>query len=88
VKVTDFESGKVYEVKSKLVINATGVFADQIHRMDDPSALATIKPSQGVHIVIDKSFLKSNSAIMIPKTDDGRCFVCQTLVRESCGRND
>lgn len=72
VKVTDFESGKVYEVKSKLVINATGVFADQIHRMDDPSALATIKPSQGVHIVIDKSFLKSNSAIMIPKTDDGR----------------
>lgn len=72
VEVTDVESGKVYNVKSKLVINATGVFADQIHKMDDPSALATIRPSQGVHIVLDRSFLKSDSAIMIPKTDDGR----------------
>ena len=72
VEVTDVETGKVYNVKSKLVINATGVFADQIHRMDDPSATATIKPSQGVHIVLDKSFVKGDSAIMIPKTDDGR----------------
>lgn len=72
VEVKDAESGKAYSVKSKLVINATGVFADQIHRMDDPSARATIKPSQGVHVVLDNSFLKSQSAIMIPKTDDGR----------------
>ena len=40
--------------------------------MDDPSSKPTIRPSQGVHIVLDKSFLQSNSAIMIPKTDDGR----------------
>ncbi len=72
VEVKDVESGKTYSVKSKLVINATGVFADQIHRMDNPSAKATIKPSQGVHIVLDNSFLNSKSAIMIPKTDDGR----------------
>lgn len=72
VEVRNVESGKVYNVRSKLVINATGVFADQVHRMDDPNAKATIKPSQGVHIVIDKSFLNSDSAIMIPKTDDGR----------------
>lgn len=72
VEVTDVETGKVYNIKSKLVINATGVFADQIHRMDDPLAPATIKPSQGVHIVLDKSFVKGDSTIMIPKTDDGR----------------
>jgi len=72
VEVKDVESGLTYSVKSKLVINATGVFADQIHRMDNPSARATIKPSQGVHIVLDNSFLNSRSAIMIPKTDDGR----------------
>lgn len=72
VEVRDIESGLTYSVKSELVINATGVFADQIHRMDNPSARATIKPSQGVHIVLDKSFLNSRSAIMIPKTDDGR----------------
>ncbi|MCU0363530.1 MAG: FAD-dependent oxidoreductase, partial [Bacteroidales bacterium] len=43
-----------------------------IARMDKPGSSATIKPSQGVHIVIDRSFLDSDSAIMIPKTSDGR----------------
>jgi glycerol-3-phosphate dehydrogenase len=68
----DLLSGTEYNLKSGLVINATGVFADTIHRMDDPSSQPTLRPSQGVHIVIDKSFLQGNSAIMIPKTDDGR----------------
>lgn len=72
VQATDLESGEEFEIRSKLVINATGVFADEIHRMDDPAARPTIRPSQGVHIVLDNSFLAGNSAIMIPKTDDGR----------------
>jgi len=72
ISCTDTVSGKEYQLKSDLVINAAGIFADEIHRMDDPEARATIRPSQGVHIVLDKSFLGSDSAIMIPKTDDGR----------------
>jgi glycerol-3-phosphate dehydrogenase len=72
VLAKDNESGTEYTIKGKLVINATGVFADEIHRMDDPSSRQTIRPSQGVHVVLDSSFLKSSSAIMIPKTDDGR----------------
>jgi glycerol-3-phosphate dehydrogenase len=72
VSATELETGMKYSIRSKLVVNATGVFADTIHRMDDPSSKPTIRPSQGVHIVLDKSFLQSSSAIMIPKTDDGR----------------
>jgi glycerol-3-phosphate dehydrogenase len=72
VMAKDMESGKEYTINGKLVINATGIFADEIHRMDDPSSRDTIRPSQGVHIVLDSSFLQSISAIMIPKTDDGR----------------
>ena len=72
VQVKDIESGTEYAIHGKLVINATGVFTDEIHRMDDPFSKPTIRPSQGVHIVLDNSFLQSNSAIMIPKTDDGR----------------
>ncbi len=72
VTAVDRMSGKEYSINGKLVINATGVFADEIHHMDDPSSKPTIRPSQGVHIVLDSSFLQSNSAIMIPKTDDGR----------------
>ncbi len=72
VKAIDLDTNTEYSLHSKLVINATGVFADDISRMDNPSAKPTIKPSQGVHLVLDKSFLQSDSAIMIPKTDDGR----------------
>ena len=72
VKVFDEEGGKQYEIKGKQVVNATGVFADDVLRMDSPNAKKTIAPSQGVHLVLDKSFLPDNDAIMIPKTDDGR----------------
>ena len=72
VSARDIDSGKEFNLKTRLVINATGVFADEISRLDDPESKTTIRPSQGVHIVLDKSFLRSNSAIMIPKTDDGR----------------
>ena len=72
VKAKDNSSGEEFSIRGKVVVNATGVFADDIHRMDDPTARPTIKPSQGVHIVLDKSFLQGESAIMIPKTDDGR----------------
>ncbi|MGC1391457.1 MAG: glycerol-3-phosphate dehydrogenase/oxidase [Bacteroidales bacterium] len=72
VRAMDINSGEEYNLKANLVVNATGVFADEIARMDNLESKPTIRPSQGVHIVIDKSFLRSDSAIMIPKTDDGR----------------
>ncbi len=72
VKVTDSLSGEEMEVNGKVVINATGVFADDILKMDKPGMDPTMRPSQGIHIVIDKSFLQGDHAIMIPKTDDGR----------------
>lgn len=72
VGAVDQISGVEYSIKARLVINATGVFADDIIRMDRPGAKPSIRPSQGVHIVLDGSFLDSSSAMMIPKTDDGR----------------
>lgn len=72
VKAVENSSGRELEFKANLVINATGVFADEIAKMDDPGSEPTIRPSQGVHIVLDKSFLGGKSALMIPKTDDGR----------------
>lgn len=72
VRFEDRESGQEYTVKAKVVVNATGVFADDILRMDTPGARSIIKPSQGVHLVFDKHFLGKDNGIMIPKTDDGR----------------
>lgn len=68
----DQESGITHEIDAHAVINATGIFTDTIREMDDPGAAPTLRPSQGTHIVLDRSFLPGESAIMIPKTDDGR----------------
>lgn len=72
VEATDKISGRKYSMQAKVVVNATGVFADEIMQMDQPGAKKTITPSQGIHIILDQSFLQSSSAIMIPKTSDGR----------------
>lgn len=72
VKAKDEVDGSTFEIKGKQVVNATGVFADDVLRMDKPGADKTIAPSQGVHLMLDKSFLPGDDAITIPKTDDGR----------------
>jgi glycerol-3-phosphate dehydrogenase len=61
-----------FEIRGKVVINATGIFTDFIRRMDDKNSDQMLSVSQGTHIVVDKSFLPGTTALMIPKTDDGR----------------
>ncbi len=68
----DFETGKEYTIRAKAVLNATGVFVNGILQKDDPDMKDVVMASQGVHIVLDREFLKSDHAIMIPKTPDGR----------------
>lgn len=72
VKVSEVLSGSEYHLKCKVVINATGVFADEILQMDEIDAKNIVSPSQGIHLVIEKKFFPGNYALMIPKTDDGR----------------
>ncbi|MBN9382765.1 MAG: glycerol-3-phosphate dehydrogenase/oxidase [Chitinophagaceae bacterium] len=72
VQVVDGISGQTYTVKAGTVINATGVFTDNILQMDEPGTAPIIAPSQGVHIVLDKHFLPGEAAILVPHTDDGR----------------
>jgi glycerol-3-phosphate dehydrogenase len=72
VVAVDHESGRSFELPARVVINATGIFADEVRRMDDGGAERMIAPSQGVHLVLDRSFQPSDTAIMVPKTDDGR----------------
>jgi len=68
----DEETGETHPVAAKAVVNATGVFADAVRRLDDPAALPLVAPSQGVHLVLHRRFLPGDSAIMVPHTDDGR----------------
>lgn len=72
--VRDVESGAEFEVRARVVVNATGVFSDEVRRLDHPGAPELLLLSQGAHIVLDKSFFPGGSALIIPRTSDGRVF--------------
>ncbi len=72
VLARDNETGEAFQIAARGVINATGVFVDQLRRMDEPGAASLIAPSQGTHIVLERAFLPGETAVLVPKTDDGR----------------
>ncbi|MCB0376689.1 MAG: glycerol-3-phosphate dehydrogenase/oxidase, partial [Sinomicrobium sp.] len=72
VEVKDTETGALYRVMARAVVNATGVFTDTILKMNNPVHKKAVVPSQGVHLVLEAAFLNSSKALMIPKTPDGR----------------
>jgi glycerol-3-phosphate dehydrogenase len=72
VVARDLETGQEHEITARAVVNATGVFVDALRQLDDPAVPALVEPSQGAHLVLDRAFLPGDSALMVPKTDDGR----------------
>jgi glycerol-3-phosphate dehydrogenase len=67
----DIETGAEIRFEAKAVINATGAFSDGIRRQAEPDAPLMSAPSQGIHLVFDRSFLPGENAIMVPHTSDG-----------------
>ncbi|MEG0676230.1 MAG: glycerol-3-phosphate dehydrogenase/oxidase [Comamonas sp.] len=72
----DTESGRSFTVHAKCVVNATGPWVDLFRQQDAQAQGKPVKPmvapSQGVHVVVDRDFLPSDHALLIPKTADGR----------------
>lgn len=72
VRAKDVLSKKEYTLKSKIIINATGAFSDNIRHLDDPKVANIIAPSQGTHLVLPRKFFPSDTALLIPHTEDKR----------------
>ncbi len=72
VRALDVESGDEIDASARVVINATGVFCDEVQRLANPQAAPVVAPSQGIHLVCEQSFLPGDSALMVPHTSDGR----------------
>jgi glycerol-3-phosphate dehydrogenase len=72
VVFNDLITAENYTVQAKAVVNATGVFVDQIRAIENQKQTPIVRPSQGAHIVLPKRFLPGTSAIIFPKTKDGR----------------
>lgn len=72
VVAEDDETGERFEIEARVVVNATGVFTDDVRRLDDARSTPTLRPSRGSHIVVDAAFLAGDTAVLSPLTDDGR----------------
>ena len=72
VRAGDQETGESFNLQGSVIINATGIFVNDVIRMDFPDTPNLVRPSQGIHLVVDREFLPGNDALMIPNTDDGR----------------
>jgi glycerol-3-phosphate dehydrogenase len=89
----DCETDQLYTVKSKCIVNAAGVWVDQLRQLDGEANGTTIKnmvaPSQGIHLVVDREFWLSDHALMVPKTEDGRVlFAVPWLGKTILGTTD
>jgi glycerol-3-phosphate dehydrogenase len=72
VVAIDSESGQRMKIPAHVVVNAAGIFADDVRRLAEPELAGMIAPSQGIHLVFERAFLRGNTAIMVPHTSDGR----------------
>ena len=93
VQARDAEGGERFELRATCVVNATGVWVDALRDMDRDPGVARrppmVAPSQGTHIVVDRSFLPGRHALMVPKTRDGRVlFVVPWLGHTILGTTD
>lgn len=68
----DAETGETFALRARVVINATGVYADAVRCFDEPDAAPMLAHSQGIHLVVDADFLPGETALLVPETEDGR----------------
>jgi glycerol-3-phosphate dehydrogenase len=72
LEIMDTYTQNIYKIHAKAVVNATGAFTNEVVEMDDKNQSDFVTPSQGIHFVINKNLFEGSTAMMIPKTDDGR----------------
>ena len=72
VAARDEETGGQFQVRARAIVNATGIFADALRRIDDPQSQPLLSLSRGAHVVFPRSVFQTRDALLVPKTDDGR----------------
>ncbi len=89
VIVNDLIEGEELEIHGRTIINATGIYIDEVRKMDDSSVAPILSFSRGSHIVLDSHFLPGETALIIPKTIDKRIlFLIPWLGKVLVGTTD
>jgi glycerol-3-phosphate dehydrogenase len=70
--VADQRSGETFRIHARVFVNCTGPFADEVRLLANPALPRRLRLSKGIHILLPVEPLKSQTALLIPETEDGR----------------
>lgn len=85
----DDETDERFEIAARCVVNAAGPFCDAVRMLDDPDCPPMVAASQGIHLVLPKEFFPGETAMIVPKTSDGRViFIVPWLDHAIVGTTD
>lgn len=90
VQVCDRESGEHFEIRAANVVNATGVWADELrpHELHDEAELPRIRPSRGTHITLRQEDLPLLGGAIVPAGGGRTIFALPWLGRTLVGTTD
>jgi glycerol-3-phosphate dehydrogenase len=75
VTCKDLERNRQFNIKAKLVVNATGIWTDElVEKYPDEIPKPLIRPTKGVHLTFKKEHVKNNMATIIRSISDDRAF--------------
>src|SRR5579859_91447 len=84
------EDGSDVLIRARHVVNATGVWAEEVEKLAGDAPMLQIAPSKGTHLVFTRTALDlDEEAIVLPETEDGRIiFIVPWLSRALVGTTD
>ena len=74
VRAHDLESGRELQVRAKVVVNAAGVWTDEIQEMVGGRGALHVQASKGIHLVVPRDRIRSEAGF-ITKTESSVLFV-------------
>ncbi len=74
VEATDLETGTTFEVRARVVVNAAGVWTDDIQELVGGRGVMHVQASKGIHLVVPRDRIRSRSGLIL-RTEKSVLFV-------------
>ena len=89
VQIEDGLTGHSFDLRARIVVNAAGVWSDEVSRLSNTNASSKLRPSKGIHVVLSSEKFQNQTAVLIPSKGENRfLFVIPWQGRTVVGTTD
>lgn len=72
VELEDSIDAGSFELRARVVVNATGVWSDEVSRLCEATAPKRLRPSKGIHVIVPAERLRNRTAVLVPSLGENR----------------